>query len=296
MENEENGYEETDDYKQDGEGEYGVEEAPMPIQKKEIPKVDIYKTTEYVGTKNLRQELESLKNRNFDEMSPKEMHRLYDAILVSIDDAVRNNISRIEDVKKTLDTDLNDRSVRGRNWAGDLWFQMYEKQTAILRAFVENSSYMSWEISFMKDLVNKFLTEMLKASDKRETTKLVEKVNEVFETATNHYKQLLFQVQDFYERRILAEVDRMQRPGTGNQVGGAGVTMSMPTAPAEPKKTYSGDASGILEYIKDRGPQSLRQLNAVFRMKGIKDMLAEMESRGGIYLNESDKYDLSEKS
>jgi hypothetical protein len=134
-------------------------------------------------------------------------------ILTTIDDAISNNDSKIAEVKKKLDSNINIAEVRRLASSGDPWFHNYEKLNDIADAMVDNISLRAWQIEIVRVLTDhlmKLIEDMRKESRESVVGKYLEGMREkeksMEDTMTmkimENFQRMIREEREFSDRRI----------------------------------------------------------------------------------------------
>jgi hypothetical protein len=225
---------------------------------------DVAKHIEYLGNKNLKQELEALKEDIFDNFNCEErVNRYAHGLLVHLDTAIRNEFDRIKEVMGSLGKVLKHPEVANRNWDDNIWYQIYLKQKDIIEAMSIISSYKAWQVSIMTALLDKLrgiIITFKGPAAETQTAQLIkdtmnEFVNyqksmreeerirnsEMIGSIQQHSQNLMSQMQHFYETRIT----HLMRDKGVPQAS----LPPIPTAPA-PQRTEPDNGGSALDILK----------------------------------------------
>jgi len=134
---------------------HAVDDPDITDVKTEIAKLK--KVSTIVGGKDLKLELERLRNENFDHLSTMRLTDKYWGNMAKLDVAVENELDDASDSFSKIKKIENHPDVRGETWSAsdNIWFGVKLDYEDVAKRLFSVISYKDWQIEFLKAILNK---------------------------------------------------------------------------------------------------------------------------------------------
>jgi hypothetical protein len=278
-----------------------VPEAPSPMSQIDVPKLSLGKEIEFLGTKNLKRETDYLqKEVKFSQHNFEDKFREFEGMLTTIDDAIRNNDSRISEIKKNLDGNIKVPEVVRLASSGDPWFHNYEKLNDIAKSMVENISLRAWQIEIVRILTDhmmKLIEDMRKESRESVVGKYLEGMREkekkIEDTLSmkmmENFERMMKTEREFNDKRInslLMDKGVIPKTEDNGQKQEVLVSQKPRVIPAD----FDTVSKKLYDFINKNQGCNVAKLNGTFRLKGLRDYIEEMVRIGDLTVKEGQHY------